>query len=247
MTKTQILLLASLSILTACGVELPRPQPTAILSAETLNIPDMNPPPVQVANAQMNEGSLFQQEPVGWSPWRDDTAHAPGDIVTVRISVNTSAEGTATTDLSRESSTDAGIDAILGCETRLPGVEANPTDPNHNTTPAHLISAKSTNSFKGDGGTKRAGKMVANVSAVVSQVYPNGNMRIHGSQNLMINNENSLLTVQGVIRATDVDVQNVVLSERIADAHIEITGRGAVSDQQRAGWLSRLFSNVWPF
>ena len=33
----------------------------------------------------------------------------------------------------------------------------------------------------------------------------------------------------------------------IADAEIEYTGRGDVSDTQRRGWLGRTISKLWPF
>jgi flagellar L-ring protein precursor FlgH len=33
----------------------------------------------------------------------------------------------------------------------------------------------------------------------------------------------------------------------IADAEIEFTGRGILSDNQRQGWLSRYFGWIWPF
>jgi flagellar L-ring protein precursor FlgH len=38
-----------------------------------------------------------------------------------------------------------------------------------------------------------------------------------------------------------------VPSSRIADAEIEYTGRGDVSDTQRRGWFSRIVGKVWPF
>ncbi len=72
-------------------------------------------------------------------------------------------------------------------------------------------------------------------------------MVIHGSQSLLINNERSLLTVDGIIRASDIAISNVVESDRIANAQIEVTGRGIVSDKQRPGLLMRAFDWVWPF
>lgn len=191
-----------------------------------------------------NEGSLFAASSPSWSPWRDDTAHAVGDIVTVAVSVDRKAEESATTDLSRESKIKAGITSFFGLESKLPGIDG--TDPLSNTTPGQLIDSESTSNFRGDGETTREGKVTARISAVVTHVYPNGNMRIHGSQILLVNNERSLLTVEGIIRQSDVSFDNMVNSSRIANAQIEITGRGVVSDKQRPGLFLRVFDWVWP-
>lgn len=199
-----------------------------------------------------NDGSLFTPEAAFSSPWRDDTAHSIGDIVTVQIMVDNSAQNTATTDLKRDSSLNAGITSLFGYEGKLPGVNYKPTetsksDPYNSTTPAQLIKADSTSSFQGAGDTARTGKVVANVSAMVTQLYPNGNMGIRGSQSLLINNENSFLTVEGVIRPSDIAINNIINSDCIANARIEVTGRGVVSEKQRPGLLMRAFDVLWPF
>jgi flagellar L-ring protein FlgH len=110
-----------------------------------------------------------------------------------------------------------------------------------------LLKADSTSTHKGDGSTTREDKLTANVSAVVTHVYPNGNMHIHGSQNTLVNNENTLLTVEGIIRPSDIAYNNLIESNRIAQCRIEMTGRGAVNDIQTPGLLSRAFNRLWPF
>ncbi len=187
-----------------------------------------------------NEGSLFNPASNGWSLWSDVVARSVGDIVTVRVSISTSAEGGATTDLSRESNVDISVSSLFGKESSIPGYGTS------TESPAQLVKSNYLNEFKGDGDTKRSGKILADVSAVVEHVYPNGNMRIHGSQSTLINNENSLLTVDGIIRPTDISSNNIVPSDRIANASIEVTGRGVVSDKQRPGILARVLDWVWP-
>jgi flagellar L-ring protein precursor FlgH len=53
--------------------------------------------------------------------------------------------------------------------------------------------------------------------------------------------------VSGVVRPQDIEQDNSVRSSLVADAQIELTGRGALTDNQRQGWLSRLISKVRPF
>ncbi len=191
-----------------------------------------------------NEGSLYRPVSSAWSLWRDVTANSVGDIVTVRVAINTSAEGGAKTELTKDSTVDAGITSFFGFETKLPGV--GNSDPLNNTTPGQLIKSSYKSEFEGDGDTRRTGKIVADISAVVTHAYANGNMRIHGSQSTLINNENSLLTVDGIIRPSDISSDNVVLSNRIANADIQVTGRGDLSNKQRPGFLLRVLDWAWP-
>ena len=76
---------------------------------------------------------------------------------------------------------------------------------------------------------------------------PNGNLAIWGSRQVQVNNENQYIHIQGVIRPEDISANNVVLSTFVADAKIELSGQGVVSDKQRTGWLTRILDYVWPF
>ncbi len=63
----------------------------------------------------------------------------------------------------------------------------------------------------------------------------------------MINEEESHLYISGVVRPSDIQADNSVSSNLIADAQVEYTGRGPVADKQRPGWFTRFFDWVWPF
>ncbi|NQU42091.1 flagellar basal body L-ring protein FlgH [bacterium] len=206
--------------------------------------PVVFPTEIPAEERLINDGSLFSPSSRNWSYWTDDTAQTVGDIVTVRVFVDHTAQKSASTDLSRDSKLEAGVKALFGIESSLPGVGS--THRLDSTTPEQLISAQSSNSFSGEGDTMRSDRIVADVSAIVMQVHPNGNMQIHGMQNLLINNDNSILTVDGLIRPSDVSYDNIVLSDRIAQCRIQITGRGVISDKQRPGLLSRTFDWLWP-
>jgi len=39
----------------------------------------------------------------------------------------------------------------------------------------------------------------------------------------------------------------MVASTKVADARVEISGVGVVSDKQRQGWLTRIVDHIWPF
>jgi len=49
------------------------------------------------------------------------------------------------------------------------------------------------------------------------------------------------------VREADISADNVVRSDRIANARIEYIGAGDVADTGRKGWLSRTLETVAPF
>ena len=53
--------------------------------------------------------------------------------------------------------------------------------------------------------------------------------------------------MSGVVRPEDIEQDNSVRSGLIADAQIEFTGRGVLTENQEQGWLSRLLTAINPF
>jgi len=167
----------------------------------------------------------------------DHKALRVGDIITISIVENASANNTADTDLSRKSSIEAGLSAFFGKEKFLKLFKLGD----------NLISSNSENTHKGSGTTTREGKLTATVTAIVKEVLPNGNLVIQGTRAVAVNHEEQYITITGVVRPLDVNRDNVVLSSQIADANIAIGGSGVVADKQRSGWGSWAFDFLWPF
>ena len=58
------------------------------------------------------------------------------------------------------------------------------------------------------------------IAAVVTQLLPNGNMAIHGRQEIRLNVEARQLQVAGVIRPEDVTSTNTISYDQIAEARV---------------------------
>lgn len=97
----------------------------------------------------------------------------------------------------------------------------------------------------GTGSTDRNGTLTARVTAIVTQVLPNGNLVIEGTRWVQVNKDTQVLRISGVVRRQDVRRDNTVLSESIADARITNDGKGQISDRQRKGILTRIID--WLF
>jgi flagellar L-ring protein precursor FlgH len=81
----------------------------------------------------------------------------------------------------------------------------------------------------------------------VKKTFPNGNLFIEGHRVILVKNEEHHFYISGVIRAVDIEGDNSVASALVADAEIEFTGRGVISDKQSPGWLNRTLDYVTPF
>ena len=217
-------------------------------------IQQMHPPqmtaPLPVTPSVENGGSLWQARSSFNGLFIDTKARNVGDIVTVKIEESAQATNRANTETERSSGLEAGIDKLFGIETWwqdeiLPDVDDNlpKIDPFGNPSVKGSISSD----FKGDGETSRSGNLEAYITCRVVDVMANGNLKIVGTREVMVNNENQLIILSGVIRPRDISDTNVILSTFISDAKIAYSGSGVVDDRQRPGWLANFLNNAWPF
>ncbi len=188
---------------------------------------------LQPAELHRSEGSLWTADQSRTFFFQDTKASHIGDIVTVRIIENAKGSKDAQTSAGRSSTLAASTSAFLGVPT--------------NTTQKLQADATFSDAFDGSGSTSRSGALTADITAVVTAVFPNGNMAIEGKREVLINSEKELISLAGIIRPEDIGARNTILSTFIADAKIEYSGRGVLNDKQRPGWLIRILDWIWPF
>ena len=205
---------------------------------EVVKVPEPLEPPVVDNRKPLSPGSLYTGDEGNWIA--DLRAHRVGDIVTVVIREQASASKESSTETNKDTGIKAGIPTFFGFEKVLQ--EKNP-----NIDPANLIEANFNNKFKGSGKTTRKEDLVATLTTQVIKVYPNGNMKIRGGKSVVVNNENQIIYLTGIVRPWDVSAGNEVDSSKILNAQIAYTGKGIISDKQKPGWLTRIVDNVWPF
>ncbi|MCD4813450.1 flagellar basal body L-ring protein FlgH [bacterium] len=152
----------------------------------------------------------------------------PGDIVTVIVSENAKAEQSASTKLSKETGMGYSAGGLLGT-----------------LIPSAALGVTSDQDGRGD--LARKGKMEAKVGAVVEEVLTSGNLRIQGKQEIKFDSGTQVIQVAGIIRPRDVSATNEVYSFKMANAQILYSGKGALHEKARTGYLSRLLDLLWIF
>jgi flagellar L-ring protein FlgH len=165
----------------------------------------------------------------------DSRAAKVGDVVTVIIEMNEKAELDNSSERSRTSR--AGLSSDWGWGTS----SGTPKSGNFGA------GVNSTSGSSGDGTIERSEKIKLSVAAVVTKVLPNGNLVISGSQEVRVNFEMRVLNVAGIVRPRDINGQNTVAYEKVAEARISYGGRGRLTEVQQPGVVHQLYDRIAPF
>ncbi|NLM96451.1 MAG: flagellar basal body L-ring protein FlgH [Halanaerobiaceae bacterium] len=179
--------------------------------------------------------SLFCFTVTATSLWDDGSAdiytakkreYKEGDIVTVIIEEASNAVQSANTSTSQDSNVNAGTG--IGIFDFLRGFGFSYSDQDN-----------------ADGLTGRSGSISADLTTIVVNVQPGGNLEIEGTKTIKINGEEQIIKLSGIIRPDDINEDNTISSQKVADAKIEIDGKGVVAEKQRPNIFQRILN--WIF
>ena len=173
--------------------------------------------------------------------FKDQRAKRVGDIMTVVIDIDDKGKLENSSQRTRSTTEGASAPALLGLEAHAG--EYLPDAIN----PANLATIGSDSTYEGDGTIDRKETIEMKLAATVTQVLPNGNLVIQGSQEVRVNYENRVLNLAGVVRPQDVNVDNTVSYEQIADARIAYGGKGQITDVQQPRVGTQVFDILMPF
>ncbi|GHL79129.1 flagellar L-ring protein [Escherichia coli] len=176
------------------------------------------PPP-----ADGRAGGVFETG-YNWSLTADRRAYRVGDILTVILEESTQSSKQAKTNFGKNNTVDIGAPTIL--------VTPKISFPALSTPTATLTAAplQQQNSLRGGSPFP---SMRCSPTAFWKFAAKNGSP----------STGDEYIRLSGPVRADDIQNDNSVSSQRIADARISYAGRGALSDANAAGWLTRLFNH----
>jgi flagellar L-ring protein precursor FlgH len=170
--------------------------------------------------------------------FRDARAFRIGDVVTVNISIKDKASLDNTSNRSRDSS--VGLTSALDFDFGFGGPGAKGSG----KLDGNLDRTTATDS---KGGIARSESINLLVAAVVTEVLPNGNLVISGTQEVRVNFEVRVLSVAGVIRPRDISTDNSISYDKIAEARVSYGGRGPVMQVQQPAYGQQILDIVSPF
>jgi flagellar L-ring protein precursor FlgH len=171
----------------------------------------------------------------------DRRAIERGDIMTVVIEIDDSAEFSNTSSRGRSGTETAGIPSLLGIPQRINEILPD------GASLDELISTSGTSASSGNGSVSRNEKLELMVAATIVDVLPNGVLHIQGSQEVRVNFEIRELLVEGYVRPEDISRQNEITYDKIASARISYGGRGQIMKMQQPRYGQQIADIVLPF
>jgi len=169
----------------------------------------------------------------------DRRAGDRGDILTVVIEIDERAEISNSTERSRSANEELAVPQLFGFPQRQNMPEGASAE--------NPVSITSSSGSEGDGSVKRREKLTLRVAATITDVMPNGVMRIEGSQEVRVNFEIRELLVSGYVRPEDISRTNQITYDKIASARISYGGRGQITDMQQPRWGQQVSDIILPF
>lgn len=195
------------------------------------------PAPVMVED---NPNSLWRAGARAF--FKDHRAKEVGDVVTVLLDLDDSAKLENKTERDRADSEDFDLNDFLGLEDELSKVLPQGID-----SPGQIVNFANEHSTSGDGEIDRSESIDLTIAAVVTQILPNGALVITGRQEIRVNSELRELYVTGVIRPSDIDPDNTITHDKIAEMRVAYGGRGTLSELQQPRWGMQIWDIIFPF
>lgn len=174
---------------------------------------------VVATSTQRTPGSLWSSDGLMVAPADDYKAHALNDIVTVVVSVQTTAAQSGSVDSERNFNTNSAISGMAG---ELSTKGTNP-----------LLAASSSAILKGSGSTNSSTAFSTSLTGQVIALLPNGNLVIEAHRQIDMNNQHEEVIVRGIARPGDITPTNSVASTSLSSLEISLKGKGIISDSVR--------------
>ncbi len=173
------------------------------------------------------------------SIFADKRSLTVGSIITIAVSENSTENKNNATATERKSSLSAAITSFLF----PPG--ATPIGTVGGQLPAMAYNSDAIHN--GSGTISDSETIVAQIAVEIIDVLPNGNLVVQGKRETSFSHEQQQIVLRGIVRPEDVLANNTVFSYNVADATIQIIGKGTVSDGTNKGWFVRFWDKFNPF
>lgn len=251
MTKNNLsrsLLVFVIALVSGCGSQSFKDRNPQIsdlkLDANELHVqvPMPTPKPPRILK-RAEAASLWDQGTSSF--FSDQRAKTVGDLLTVNIEIKDKASLRNASNTTRGGASKFGKPTLFGYEKKideiLPGIS---TEDVPTGDWAALSSSSITN---GSGKIDRDETIELRIAALVIQELPNGSLVIAGRQEVKVNDELRELRIAGIIRPQDIDMNNTIAYDKIAEARIVYGGRGQLSRTQRTNYGGTIADIILPY
>ncbi|MDX5327733.1 MAG: flagellar basal body L-ring protein FlgH [Marinobacter sp.] len=174
-----------------------------------------------------DSGAIYQPAR-NYNLYGDTKALNIGDVLTVTLQESTRASKSAETSISKDQELNIPEPSIFG-KANI-GLNAR---------------ANFERDFNGAAEADQSNSLAGSITVTVTEVLPNGVLRIRGEKWLSLTNGDEYIRLTGMVRPQDIAPDNTVASTRVADARFAYGGTGDFDQANQMGWLARFFNSEW--
>jgi len=191
--------------------------------------------PVSQIGPIEHSDSIYQTSST-WFLLEDIKPRRVGDTLTVTLQEKTDAKKKADTETKKATDNELTALNFLGAPVTYKDRQILDTK------------LKSQYDFKGEADSAQSNSLSGSVTVTVVDVLANGNLVVQGEKWIHINQGEEYIRLRGIVRSSDINPDNTVSSERVANAQIQYSGEGSLANANEQGWLAKFFNSPWmPF
>jgi flagellar L-ring protein FlgH len=161
----------------------------------------------------------------------DYKASRVGDLVTISVAQNLSANNADNVSTNRAFSATSGITALPG-QLKTAGV-------------ANLFSPSSTEVLTGKSAASSQTSLTTILTGRVAAVLPTGTLVVEAERQITMDNQKETVILRGLVRPGDLDATNTITSNQVGDLEVEVKGKGVTAEGVRppnpvVKWIMRV-------
>jgi flagellar L-ring protein precursor FlgH len=184
----------------------------------------------------LQAGSIWAKRRAAAPPlYADDVARRIGDVLTIKITEGSKVDNKAKRDLQKQTNLSSEFNGEVGIGHMLPRV------------PGFTMDAQSDNALKSKADFKDERSFTDQVTVVVVDILPNGNLVVTGTRDRDIAGDIQTIAVSGIVRPSDIAYDNTVKSQQVANFRIVTKNSGIAAPYMKPGWLGRIINVIWPW
>ncbi len=231
----KMIIIATVIVMVGCTSYRPHP-----------NDPDFAPVmPEQKPKLTPDMGSIYFPQQ-GLSLYEDIKAHNVGDLITVMLMEKTDASKNINNKYQKQTTDTLPEPSIFGtanAQWKFPKQLPIPLTTTDNLGLGAEIEGNV--QFNGTADSYQKNKLIGTVTVVVTKIFSNGNLYVKGEKWVGINEGDEYIRLSGIVRPDDINPDNTIDSNRIADARIAYSGRGGFANSNKPGWLTQILTHPW--
>ncbi|HEY1188605.1 MAG TPA: flagellar basal body L-ring protein FlgH [Gemmata sp.] len=177
--------------------------------------------------------------------FKDNRARAIGDVLVVTVTESTVSNEQDQRALNRSTTSSGNVQLFGGAVTTQ---NANGGGTTLNSPGVGLTYPNQTSNltFTGNAQSTVSHTLTDRMAVTVVDIMPNGNLVVEGYRSRVVQGEERVMRITGVVRQQDIGAGNVIPSGNVANFRISYLGRGPATRTTRQGYLGRLGNLLRP-